>query len=66
MKAADLKIKTINELNTELTKLKKEAMNLRFQKVTGELKNLARVRTVRKSVALVNTLINEKKRKGEK
>ncbi len=66
MKAVDLKLKTITELYTELTKLKKEAMNLRFQKVTGELKNLSRTRVVRKAVAVIKTVINEKKRKGEK
>lgn len=66
MKAADLRIKTITELYTELTKLKKEGMNLRFQKVTGELKNLSRSRVVRRTVALIKTLINEKKSKGEK
>lgn len=66
MKAVELKTKTQKELYTELTNLKKEAMNLRFQKVTGELKNSARVRVVRRSIATLNTLINEKKSKGEK
>ncbi len=66
MKAADLRVKTINELNTELTKLKKEAMNLRFQKVTGELKNFSRVRYIRRGIALIKTLVNQKKVKGEK
>ncbi len=66
MKTVDLRLKTITELYTELTKLKKEAMNLRFQKVTGELKNLSRTRIVRKAVAVIKTVINEKKRKGEK
>jgi large subunit ribosomal protein L29 len=66
MKAVDYKTKTEKELNTELTNLKKEAMNLRFQKVTGELKNLSRIRVVRRSIAMINTLINAKKRNSEK
>jgi ribosomal protein L29 len=41
-------------------------MNLRFQKVTGELKNLSRIRVVRRSIAMINTLINAKKRNSEK
>lgn len=66
MKASEYRTKTEKELNTELTNLKKEGMNLRFQKVTGELKNQSRVRVVRRAIARIHTLINENKSKGEK
>jgi large subunit ribosomal protein L29 len=40
--------------------LKKEAFNLRFQKATNQLENTARMRTVRRDVARVKTVLNEK------
>ncbi len=60
MNATDLRDKTPDQLREELINLKKEAFNLRFQQATGQLENTARVREVRRSVARVNTLLNEK------
>lgn len=60
MKVNALREKSLDQLNEELVKLKKEAFNLRFQKATGQLENTARVRYVRRSVARVSTLITEK------
>ena len=60
MKAADLRGKTPDELRDELVNLKKEAFNLRFQGATNQLENTARVRQVRRDVARVNTILNEK------
>ena len=60
MKLSDLKEKSADQLVEELSKLKKEAFNLRFQKATGQLENTARVRLVRRSIARVSTLITEK------
>ena len=60
MNATDLRDKTPDQLREELINLKKEAFNLRFQQATGQLENTARVRQVRRSVARVNTLLNEK------
>jgi large subunit ribosomal protein L29 len=62
MKANDLRGKTLDELKDQLTGLKKEAFNLRFQKVTGQLENTARQRQVRRDAARVTTLIGEKAR----
>lgn len=62
MKANDLRGKTLDELKDQLTGLKKEAFNLRFQKVTGQLENTARQRQVRRDAARVTTLIGEKTR----
>ena len=60
MKAEDLRAKTIDELNDELNGLAKEAFNLRFQKASGQLENTARVRAVRRDMARVKTVLNQK------
>ena len=60
MKIDDLKTKSEDELKVELDSLKKEAFNLRFQQATGQLKNTARVRQVRRSVARVKTILSGK------
>ena len=60
MKASDLRTKTEDELKTELTGLRKEAFNLRFQKATGQLENTARVRQVRRDIARINTMLGQR------
>jgi len=62
MKAADLRTKTSDQLKTELTTLRKEAFNLRFRKASGQLENTARVRQVRREIARIKTVLNEKSR----
>ena len=62
MKANNIRGKTLDELKDELSGLKKEAFNLRFQKVTGQLENTARQRQVRRDAARVLTIISEKTR----
>ncbi|ALA16159.1 MULTISPECIES: 50S ribosomal protein L29 [Chelatococcus] len=53
---SDLKTMTVDQLQDELVKLKKEQFNLRFQRATGQLENTARVDEVRKDIARVRTL----------
>ena len=60
MTAQDLRDKTPDQLREELASLKKEAFNLRFQQATGQLESTARMRTVKRDVARVNTILNEK------
>ncbi len=60
MNANELKSKTPDQLRDQLVALKKEAFNLRFQKATGQLENTARMRAVRRDVARVNTILNQK------
>lgn len=62
MKAEDVRAKTVDELNDQLNDLSKEAFNLRFQAASGQLENTARVRQVRRELAQVKTILNEKKR----
>ena len=60
MNAQELRDKTPDQLRDELTALKKEAFNLRFQQATGQLENTARVKQVRRDVARVKTVLNQK------
>lgn len=60
MDATELRGKTPDELRTQLTQLKKEAFNLRFQQATNQLENTARMRAVRRETARVMTILNEK------
>jgi len=60
MNAQELANKTPDQLRDQLTALKKEAFNLRFQQATGQLENTARMRVVRRDVARVKTVLNQK------
>ena len=60
MKAQDLTSKTPDQLKDQLVALKKEAFNLRFQQATGQIESTARMRAVRKDVARVLTVMNQK------
>ncbi|MFR4797822.1 MAG: 50S ribosomal protein L29 [Lentihominibacter sp.] len=48
------------ELNAELTKMKKDLFNLRFQHVTGQLENPIKMRETKRDIARVKTIIREK------
>ena len=60
MNANELREKSPDQLQEELVSLKKEAFNLRFQQATGQIEDTARMRQVRRSVARVNTILNQK------
>jgi len=60
MKQSELKDKNVDQLNEQLSSLKKEAFNLRFQKASGQLENTARVRVVRRSIARILTILSSK------
>jgi large subunit ribosomal protein L29 len=57
---SDLKVMSADQLQDELLKLKKEQFNLRFQKATGQLENVARVREVRRDIARIKTAAAQK------
>ena len=65
MKASDLRPMTVDQLDDELLKLKKEQFNLRFQRATGQLENTSRVRAVRRDIARIKT-VAQKKRTDQK
>ncbi len=60
MKAAELKSKSSDELNQELQSLLRAQFSLRMQKATQQLSNTSQLRKVRRDIARVRTLLNEK------
>ena len=60
MKASELKEKSIEELNAELLELLREQFNYRMQASTGQLAQTHLLRTVRRNIARVKTIITEK------
>ncbi len=60
MKASELRQKSQDELNTSLSELLKEQFNLRMQQGTGQLSRPSRMNEVRKDIARIKTLMNEK------
>jgi large subunit ribosomal protein L29 len=56
----DLRTKTDDQLDAELTELKREQFNLRFQAATNQLEAPARVKVVRRTIAKIKTLQNER------
>jgi large subunit ribosomal protein L29 len=61
MKAADVRAMTLDQLDDEVVKLKKEQFNLRFQRATGQLENTARVRVIRRDIARMKTIAAQKR-----
>ena len=63
-KADDFRAKTADELADQLGKLKKEQFNLRFQRANGQLEKTNRVREVRRTIARIETILTEQRRKA--
>jgi len=61
MKASDARAMTVDQIDDEVLKLKKEQFNLRFQRATGQLENTARVRIVRRDIARLKTIARLKR-----
>jgi large subunit ribosomal protein L29 len=61
MKTADIRSLTTDQIDDEVLKLKKEQFNLRFQRATGQLENTARVREVRRDIARLKTIAQQKR-----
>ena len=65
MKKNELQQATVAELNTKLEEAYQELFNLRFQNVTGQLKNTARTRAVRRDIARIMTILRERELASE-
>ena len=61
MKIGDVRAMTVDQIDDEVLKLKKEQFNLRFQRATGQLANTARVREVRHDIARIKTVAQSKR-----
>jgi large subunit ribosomal protein L29 len=60
MKARELREKNAEELLTELLELNREAFNLRMQKVTGQMARFSDFKKVRRNIARIKTILNER------
>ncbi len=65
MTAKEIREKSNTELEQEIETLKDELFNLRFQQATGQLENTARMRTVKKDIARIKTVIRERELANE-
>ena len=65
MNAKEIRQNTLPELNDQLTKLKEELFNLRFQLAINQLDNPMRIATVKKDIARVKTIIRENELKND-
>lgn len=61
-KPADIRAKSADQLASQLLDLRKEQFNLRFQKATGQTEGVGRVKSVRRDIARVKTIMGEQKR----
>ena len=61
MKASELREKSVEELTAELIESRKEQFSLRMQQSTGQLSRPSEVKRVRRQIARIKTIINEKK-----
>ncbi len=64
MKITDVCGKTVDQLKDDLANLRKEQFNLRFQRASGQLENVARIRVVRRDIAKIMTVLAERQRKS--
>jgi len=61
----DLRVRSDDELSAELADLKREQFNLRFQAATNQIERPARIREVRRDIARIKTLQNERAKTAE-
>jgi large subunit ribosomal protein L29 len=61
MKTIEARGMDVEKIDEEVLKLKKEQFNLRFQRATGQLENTARVRQVRRDIARLKTIAQQKR-----
>jgi large subunit ribosomal protein L29 len=59
-KIEDLRVKSDDQLSSDLSELKREAFNLRFQAATNQLERPARIKEVRRDIARIKTLQTER------
>jgi large subunit ribosomal protein L29 len=64
-KAEDFRAKSGDELGTQLSNLKKEQFNLRFQRANGQVENTGRIRVLRRDIARIQTVLTEQQRAAQ-
>ncbi len=61
-RADEFRGKSADELSSQLSNLKKEQFNLRFQRANGQVENTGRIRTLRRDIARIQTVLTEQRR----
>ncbi len=64
MKAAEIRDLTVEQIRAKFNDAKEELMKLRFQQATGELQDTSRLRTIRRDIARLATVLNERQAEG--
>jgi large subunit ribosomal protein L29 len=59
-KFSDLLKISVSDLKNKIADLRKESLNLRFQKSSGQLEKTTRIRVVRRQIARIKTVLNSK------
>ena len=62
----DIRRMTVDQMDDEILKLKKERFNLRFQRATGQLENTSRLREARRDIARIKTIARQKRQADSK
>ena len=60
MLANEIRNMSVDELLTQEKELKQELFNLKFQKTLGQLQDTAKIRTVKRDIARIKTILSEK------
>jgi large subunit ribosomal protein L29 len=64
-KAESFRAKSADELSSQLSNLKKEQFNLRFQRANGQVENTGRIRVLRRDIARIETVLTEQRRAAQ-
>ena len=62
MTTQELRDKSLDELNTRERELREQLFKLRFQRATGRMENPMKIREVKREIARIQTLLNERSR----
>ena len=65
MKPGDARAMTVDQLDDEALRLKKEQFNLRFQRANGQVENTGRIRVLRRDIARIQTVLTEQRRAAQ-
>jgi len=65
-KIVEVRAKSPDELKAMLLDLRKEQFNLRFQRATGQLEAVSRIRAVRRDIARVKTILGQSAQASQK
>ena len=62
MKTEEIRKMSVEEMQAKLSDVREELMKLRFQQVTGQVTDTSRMRLLRRDVARMETIFNERSR----